>query len=248
MSVEYASNVIAIPGFSEPFSSLTHLLGAAVFLVFGVLLIGRHGKGVAQAASLLVFVFGVTFALSMSGVFHLLTPGTVGKQVLQVLDHAAIFFLIAATYTPIHVIIFRGFMRWGVLTLVWVFAISGITLKSIFFNDIPEWLGLSLYLGLGWFGVFSTYQLYRRFGFDYIKFIIYGALAYTVGATMEFLRLPIIIPNVLGPHEMFHFMVLIGISMHWIFIQKVAREAPGFAGEFVQRSGIAPMSFESGKY
>jgi len=100
-------------------------------------------------------------------------------------------------------------MRWGVLSVVWSVAITGIVLKSIFFNDIAEWIGLSLYLSLGWFGVFSTYQLFKLFGFNYIKPIIYGAFFYTIGATLEFFRIPILIPNIVGPHELFHIFVLL---------------------------------------
>ena len=215
--------IASIPGFSEPFSSMTHLFAAGIFLILGIVLLLRSHSSAGKSLSILVFVFGVTFALSMSGVFHLLTPGTPGKAVLQRLDHAAIFFLIAATYTPVHVIVFRGFMRWGILFVVWGVAITGITLKSIYFNDIAEWLGLSLYLSLGWFGVFSTFHLYKRFGLQYIKPVLYGAFAYTIGASLEFLRVPILIPEVIGPHELFHVLVLVGISMHWCFIHRVAR-------------------------
>lgn len=213
--------IASIPGFSEPFSSMSHLLAAGVFLILGLLLLLRNHTSAGKSLAVLIFVMGVTFTLSMSGVFHLLSPGSVSKAVFQRLDHAAIFFLIAATYTPVHVIVFRGVMRWGVLAIVWSLAIVGIVLKTIFFNDIPEWIGLSLYLGLGWFGVFSTYRLYKRFGLEYIKPIIYGALAYTIGACLEFLRIPIVIPDVIGPHELFHILVLVGISMHWLFVRRV---------------------------
>ncbi|MCG6968695.1 MAG: hemolysin III family protein [Gammaproteobacteria bacterium] len=217
--------IAPIPGFSEPFSAITHLLGAIVFLILGIELLVRSHVTLGKRAALLVYIVAVIFALSMSGVFHLLSSGSAAKAVLQRLDHAAIFFLIAATYTPVHTIVFRGVMRWGVLVIVWCAAITGITLKSIFFFDIPEWVGLSLYLGLGWFGVFSTYQMYRRFGFHYIKLIVYGALAYTCGGVFEYLRIPILIPEVIGPHELFHIFVLIGISMHWMFIRQISLSA-----------------------
>ena len=219
-------SVAPIPGFSEPFSSMTHLVAAGIFFILGVVLLLRSRVPAAHKIALLVFVFGVVFALSMSGVFHLLDTGSSGKAVLQRLDHAAIFFLIAATYTPIHVIVFRGVMRWGILLIVWSVAITGITLKTIFFDDIAEWIGLSLYLSLGWFGVFSTHRLYKCFGLNYIKPILYGALAYTIGATLEFLRIPVVIPKVVGPHELFHVFVVVGISMHWVFIYRIARANP----------------------
>jgi channel protein (hemolysin III family) len=214
--------IVPIPGFSEPFSAITHLLAAVIFLALGIVLLVRSHVSAGKSASLLVFIVAVVFTLSMSGVFHVLSPGSAAKAVFQRLDHAAIFFLIAATYTPIHVIVFRGVMRWGVLLIVWCVAITGIVLKSIFFVEIPEWVGLSLYLSLGWFGIFSTYRLYKRFGFDYIKRIVYGAVAYTCGGLLEFLRIPILVPEVIGPHELFHVFVIIGISMHWLFIRRIA--------------------------
>ncbi|WP_455209723.1 PAQR family membrane homeostasis protein TrhA [Kaarinaea lacus] len=220
----YTSMPVApIAGFSEPISSMTHLFAAGFFLILGIVMLVRSHVSVGKSISLFVFVLGVTFALSMSGIFHLLAPGTVDKAIFQRLDHAAIFFLIAATYTPIHVIEFRGVMRWGILLIVWCVAIAGIVMKSIFFNDIAEWIGLTLYLSLGWFGVFSTYHLYQRVGFTYIKPIVYGAFAYTIGAALEFLRIPILIPEVIGPHELFHVFVLLGISMHWTFIFRLVR-------------------------
>jgi predicted membrane channel-forming protein YqfA (hemolysin III family) len=50
---------------------------------------------------------------------------------------------------------------------------------------------------------------------------VFGALAYTVGATLEFLRLPIVIAGVIGPHELFHVAVLAGLAWHWIFIRNL---------------------------
>jgi channel protein (hemolysin III family) len=213
----------AIPGFSEPFSSLTHLLAAGVFLGLGIWLV-NYGRGHAgRVASLIIFIFSVVFLLSMSGVFHLLEPGGTGRMVLQRLDHAGIFLLIAGTFTPVHGVLFRGWWRWGMLLIIWTIAITSITLKSIFFNDISEWLGLTLYLGLGWFGAISGVLLYQRYGFRYIKPLVYGALAYTFGAVMEFMRTPELIPGVIGPHELFHIAVLIGIAYHFAFVFSFAR-------------------------
>ena len=154
----------------------------------------------------------------------MLTPDTDGRYVLKVLDHAAIFILIAATFTPIHILQFEGFMRWGILLIVWVTAITGLTLKSVYFEDVPETLSLALYLGLGWIGAISGYMLYRHLGLAAILPLLYGAFAYTLGAVLEFLRLPVIISGVIGPHELFHVLVLLGISFHWQFVYRVALE------------------------
>ncbi len=211
-------NAISIPGFSDPFSSISHLLAAFIFFLYGLRLIAlaRGHRGELIAVS--VFVFSVIFLLSMSGVFHLLDHEGTARVVLQRLDHAAIFGLIAGTFTPVHTILFKGFWRWGFLLIIWLLAIIGITWKSIFFNEMAEWLGLMFYLGLGWAAIFSAYHTHRLHGFRIIKPLMYGGLAYTVGASLEFLQLPIVIPGAIGPHELFHIAVLAGIAWHWQFV------------------------------
>lgn len=242
-------SVVAIPGFSDPFSSITHLLGAGLFLVLGIVLLIRQRGGVGQAMAVLVFVFGVVFLLAMSGVFHLLSPGSTSRAVLQRLDHAGIFFLIAATFTPVHFIQFRGPLRWGVLVFIWSAAVTGITLKSIYFNDLPEWMSLALYLGLGWVGALSGYFLYRHFGFERIRLILWGAFAYTAGAVLEFFRFPVLMPSVIGPHELFHVLVLIGIATHWTYIHRLvhAQFVPT-AGQASRTGSVAPSTAPRGEY
>lgn len=212
----------SIPGFSDPVSSLSHLIGAGVFLVLGVALL-RRGRGqTARVASLGVFVFGCVFLLSMSGVYHLLGPDGAARAVMQRLDHCAIFVLIASTFTPAHTILFHGILRWLPLVLIWSAAVSGITLKMIYFDDVPESLGLGLYLGMGWLGLFSGLLILRRYSWRMTLPLLWGALAYTVGAVLEFARWPVLIPGVVGGHELFHLAVLAGAGFHWRFIWTIA--------------------------
>ena len=214
---------ISIPGFTDPFSSISHLLAAVVFFIYGIRLINYARGHTGHVLAVSVFVFSVVFLLSMSGVFHLLELGGTARAVLQRLDHAAIFGLIAGSFTPVHSILFYGFWRWGFLLIIWTLAITGITWKSIFFNDMAEWIGLMFYLGLGWAAIFSAYHTHRLHGFKIIRPLIFGGLAYTFGATLEFLQLPVVIPGVLGPHELFHIAVLFGISLHWQFINNLIK-------------------------
>lgn len=216
-------NAESIPGFTDPFNSLSHLIGAFVFLFYSFKLIrlARGHRGWVAAVS--IFIFSVIFLLTMSGVFHLLEHQSPGRAVLQRLDHAAIFGLIAGTFTPVHTILFKGFSRWGVLVFVWTLAITGILLKTIFFHELAGGLGLVFYLGLGWVGILSAYLTHRLHNFKILKPLIYGALAYTAGASLEFLRMPIVIPGVIGPHELFHIAVLMGIAWHWVFVSSLIK-------------------------
>lgn len=215
----------SIPGFSDPFSAITHLAAALVFFVLGIRLLRQARGSTARVMAIGVYIFSVVFCLSMSGVYHLLEHNGAARAVLQRLDHAGIFILIAGTFTPVHAILFRGFWNWGFLFLIWALAITGLTLTTVFFNDMAEWLGLLFYLGLGWLGIISGYLTHRLHGFEVIKPLIYGALAYTVGAIMEFMRWPVIIDGVIGPHELFHIAVIAGVAWHWLFIRNLLKQS-----------------------
>lgn len=214
MSIE----TCAIPGFSDPVSSLTHLLGAGVFAWLTPSLLSKGRGDPWRVVSLGVFSFSVVLLLAISGTYHLLTPGTAGRTVLLRLDHGAIFILIAGTFTPLHGILFRGVWRWGPLVVIWMLAAAGVTLKSVFFEDVAEWLGLLFYLGMGWFGVVGGLELWRRHGFRFVRPLVLGGLAYSAGAIFEFLNWPVVVAGVLGPHEMFHVFVLLGVALHWRFV------------------------------
>jgi channel protein (hemolysin III family) len=212
-------------GIADPISSTLHLGGALVFAVLGIGLLQRAQGNPLRVAAIVVYWVGVLFALTTSGVFHLVARGTDARHLLMIVDHAAIFFLIAASYTPIHVIQFRGFMRWGILGLVWTAALAGMVLKSVWFETIPEWVGLSLYLGLGWAGLISAIGLYRLVGAAPLIPLVVGALAYTVGAALDYARFPTLATGIVGSHEIFHLFVLVGVGMHWEYIRRITVHA-----------------------
>jgi channel protein (hemolysin III family) len=214
--------VSSIPGFSDPVSSLSHLAAAVVFAILSGFLIARGRGDARRVTSLAVFAFSCVLLLSLSGVYHLLTPETPARAVLMRLDHAAIFVLIAGSFTPVHVILLRRRWHGHLLAWIWGAAIAGLTLKTIYFNAVPAWLGLLLYLGLGWLGVISTVALARGFGVRFVLPLVWGALAYTFGAMADFANWPVLVPGVVGPHEVFHLAVVAGISFHWAFIRGIA--------------------------
>jgi hemolysin III len=217
-----AAAIEAIPGFYEPFSSLSHLLGAGLFAVLGVILVRRGRGDVSRVACLSIYAFAAVFLFSMSGVYHLLPRGSGGRAVLARLDHSAIFVLIVGTFTATHGMVFRGLARWLPLFFMWAAAIMGITLKLIYFQDVPEWLGLTLYLSLGWAGAISAAVLCHRHGLHFIRFMLWGAMAYTLGGIFEYLRWSTLVPGIIGPHEIFHVAVLLGTASFWVFAYQLA--------------------------
>jgi len=212
----------SIPGIADPFSSVSHLIGAGIFLLLGLLMIRRGRGNAARIASLGVFVLGSVLLLSISGIYHLLDPKGTPREVMRLLDHAAIFILIACSFTPPHAILFRGPGRWGMLLLIWTFAVVSISVKMFFFGDMPAALGTGLYLGMGWIGLASGLVLWRRFGFSLVAPLLWGGVAYSVGAVLDILRWPVLVPGVVQWHEVFHLFVLTGLAFHWAFIYGVA--------------------------
>jgi channel protein (hemolysin III family) len=214
--------LIDLPGFHEPFSAISHLLGAVVFVYLGYQLVMRGRGDRTRMICLGVYAGSCVLLLSMSGVYHMLVRGETAHQVLERLDHGAIFVLIAGTFTPAHGILFHGWSRWGPIVVMWTAAITGITLKTIFFNDLAEWLGLTFYLTLGWFGAFSGIVLARRFGYPFIKPLLYGGIAYSIGGVVDFIHWRVVFPGVVHPHEVFHVAVLVGVFFHWLFVWQFA--------------------------
>jgi channel protein (hemolysin III family) len=218
-------HLLSIRGFSDPVSSLTHLAGAVAFGILSISLIARGRPDAWRVFSLVVFAFSCVLLLSLSGVYHLLTPETAARGVLMRLDHAAIFILIAGSFTPVHVMLLRNRWQQNLLLGIWAAAIAGLTLKTVYFDAMPAWLGLAMYLGLGWLGTISTVAIARRRGLRFVLPLLWGALAYTVGALADQFHWPVLVPGIVGPHEVFHLAVLAGISFHWRFILGIATEA-----------------------
>ena len=211
-----------LSGFHDPFSAISHLLGAVVFVALGYKLLRRGRGDRTRMIYLGIYAAACVFLFSMSAVYHMMVRGGTARDVMGRLDHSAIFVLIAGTFTPCYGILERGWRRWAPLLFVWSVAITGVTFKAVFYHGFPEWLGLSLYLGLGWFGGLSAIVLARRYGFTFIEPLLFGGIAYSIGAVMEYFGWFVIIPGVIHPHEMFHLFVLVGAGFHWWFVWEIA--------------------------
>lgn len=207
------------------FSSLSHFIAALVLIPLSIFCVRKEKRSQGYRIALGIFCFSAVFLLLMSAVYHLLPPNCSGRVVFQRLDHAAIFLLIAGTFTPIHGICFRGFWRWMPLVTIWTIAVTGIILKSVYFNEISDVMSTGIYLGMGWLGAVTGGLLWAREGLAFIFPLLKGSAFYSLGAILEVFQEPVIIPGVFGPHEVFHIMVLAGIAFHWKFIKEITGSA-----------------------
>ena len=215
---------VSLLGFCEPLSSWLHLAGAVVAAA-SIGSLWRLGTTRGGRLALLVYGGGVVFALAMSGAYHACELGGGARTVMQRLDHAGIWILIAATFTPVHAIAFRGLARWGFLSFIWTAALTGLVLKTVFFDSLPQALGLVFYLGLGWMGVVSAVLLARARGWRQVAPLLVGGLFYSVGGAISIIETPRLLPGYVGHHELFHLAVLAGVLLHWRFVAQNCRVA-----------------------
>lgn len=212
----------SIPGFFDPMSSLSHLVGTVLFSILTPFLLLSAWPSRRSFWFSFQFAIAVLLLLSMSFVYHMMTVGGVARAVMLRLDVAAIFILIASTFTAIHGILFVGSKRWTVIALLWIIAITGITLRTIFFNSIPPIVGDGIFLLMGWVGVYSCWMLWKQYRWSAVRPIMLGGLFYTIGAIINAQAGLIFVDRVWGPHETFHLFVLAGIGTHWAFIWRIA--------------------------
>jgi hemolysin III len=210
-----------LPGFYEPFSAISHMFGAVLFLVLGYLLL-RRGRGDRTRMILLgVYVFSSVLLMSMSTVYHMMVRGGTAHRVFERLDHASIVIFISGTFTAAHGLVFDRRHRWLPLAFVWIVAVTGVTLRSVYFDNLPEEVGLVFYLALGGVGFGSVVVLWRRYNFRFVAMLLWGGLAYSIGAVCEYLCWPVPIAGVIHSHEVFHLAALAGALCHWFFLWDV---------------------------
>jgi channel protein (hemolysin III family) len=218
--------IYPLPGFHEPFSAISHLAGALLFTYLGGLLLQRGRGQRARLIFLAVYAGSCVLLFAMSGVYHQMERGGTARLVFERLDHGAIFVLVAGSFTPAHGLLFQGWQRWAPLVLVWTAASAGIAIKTVYFEKVPEALSLAFYLTLGWCGLFSGLLIAQRYGYRFVQNLLFGGLAYSVGAVMEFFDWFTFVPGVVHAHELFHLAVLAGAILHWRFIWQFANGAP----------------------
>lgn len=214
-------------------SSLTHLFTAGwAVLATLVLLRLTRGHGVGRWA---VGVYGLTMVLLYlaSGTFHgllyLATESAADPEaraaavadlwVAQRLDKSAIFALIAGSYTPVFVYLLSGPRRRWCLGLMWGIAAAGAGTVWLWPSH-PHWLLVSVYVGMGLVGMLPMKRFWARIGGRGVAWVVAFAGAYIVGAVVDVLQWPTLVPGWFGPHEFLHVADMVGTFLHFGFVLK----------------------------
>jgi len=200
----------------EIFNMVSHISGgafaiAALVVCLGVAIWQRSPWAIASA-----IIYGLTMIAlyTMSSIYHGLVPEK-PKKVFQVLDHCAIFFLIAGTYTPIALVSLRPVhpqLAWGLLGFMWGVCFLGATLNAI---DLRKFKIFSMicYIGLGWSMLIFSRQLLQAIPFTAFIWLLAGGVSYTIGSVLYMLG-----KKRRYMHSIFHLFVVAGSVMHFVSI------------------------------
>ena len=178
-----------------------------VGLVVLALSASRHGT-TRTVVGCVVFGAALVLLYSSSTLYHSVGPGHPrAKAVLRVLDHSAIFLLIAGTYTPFTLVSLWGPWGWSLFGVVWGLAVAGIALR-LAMKRRPTALFLALYLAMGWCVVVAAKPLLAAVAPGGIALLVAGGLAYSVGVVFYVWRRPY-------HHAVWHAFVLAGSAFHY---------------------------------
>lgn len=198
----------------EPVNGLTHL-GAAVVSAVGLVALLIAGRStVGKEVSLLIYGSTLVMLFAASSTYHLVKGSPRVMGILRKVDHAAIYLLIAGSYTPFCYNMFSGFWQWGLLAIVWSLALLGVIVK-IFIIRSPRWLNTAIYLVLGWLVVFAVREMLTTLPVGALVWLSAGGILYTLGAIVYATKIFNFVPGKFGFHEVWHIFVILGALAHF---------------------------------
>ena len=201
----------------EPVNSLTHW-GATVLATAGLIALLIVGWGrPTKIISLIIYGLSLIFLFSASATYHMVRVKEKALEIFRKIDHAAIYLLIAGTYTPFCINAFAGFWKWGLLSIIWSLALIGILVK-VFYIRAPRWLNAGIYLVMGWLCLAAIGQMLAVLPVWVLSWLFAGGVIYTLGAIVYVTKIFNFIPGVFGFHEVWHIFVMLAAAAHFVAV------------------------------
>ena len=195
----------------ELINAYSHGLGAVLAFIAAIFLIVKgYGLPLGQWISLWVYGLSLVLLLSSSMLYHFAQDER-KRYWYKKLDHTAIYYLIAGTYTPFLSIAIPTAKAHHLLIALWVIALIGTLFKLVFIHRFQK-VSLAGYLVMGWLAVLVMDDMQRYLSKDAIQLLIAGGVAYTVGTLFYALK------NVRYSHAIWHVFVLLGAGLHFLAI------------------------------
>lgn len=200
----------------EIFNMVSHICGGALGITATALCVvfSAVHKDAYAVVSSAVFGFTMILLYTMSSIYHGLRPNK-AKKIFQIIDHCAIYLLIAGTYTPFSLCTLREYrtaLGWSIFGIIWGLAVLGIVLNAIDLKSFRV-ISMILYIGMGWCVIFTVKIIYEALGAGGFILLLAGGISYTIGAALYGLG-----KNHRYMHSVFHLFVVLGSLLHFLCI------------------------------
>ena len=193
---------------------VSHVFSFWVALVAAVVLVVIAPDSSARTAAA-IYGAGLCALFGGSGLYHRWRWDPRWRPLLRRIDHSTIFFFIAASYTPVALLVLEDSLQVTILVIAWAGALAGVAF-SLVWIEAPRWLVAATYLGLGWISVIALPELVDRLSAPPLILIGAGGLLYTTGAIVYALKRPNPWPATFGFHEVFHTLVVLAALAHFV--------------------------------
>jgi len=191
---------------------VSHAYAVWAAVVTAVALVLVAPDGLARAAAL-IYGAGLCALFACSGLYHRWRGSPRWRPLLRRIDHSTIFVFIAASYTPVALLVLHGTTQVVALAGVWAGALLGVAL-SVLWIEAPRWLNAATYLALGWVALLALPQLVAGLPLWPLLLLGAGGLLYSLGAVVYATQRPDPWPKVFGYHEVFHVFVILAAAAH----------------------------------
>jgi hemolysin III len=211
----------------EPVNAMTHGVGVVLSIVGMVVLLVLSEGEPWRTVAFAIYGASLVALYLASTLLHAVKAAPSVLRRLRVFDHAAIFVLIAGTYTPLTLVSLHAVSPpwgWTLFGIAWGFASLGVVFK-LFWLDAPRWLSTAMYLGLGWMSIVAIVPMLAAFPWGGLAWLLVGGAFYSLGAVVYARQRPDPWPGVFGYHEIWHLFVLAGSASH--FVLMVLHVVPG---------------------
>jgi hemolysin III len=198
----------------EPVSGFTHLAGAILSVGGLIVLVVATDGNPAKMISMIIYGMSMILLYAASATLHLVQAPQRAMLWFKRFDHAAIYALIAGTYTPFCYNLLDGRWRWGLLGTVWALAVVSMFFKLAFHTHSSGW-GTLIYIGMGWLGVIAAPEIVRALPPRGIGLVLGGGLAYSLGVLLYSLDDPHHRPRYFNYHDAWHLLVMAGSALHF---------------------------------
>lgn len=204
----------------DPYCSLSHGFGAVLSLVGMIFLLVLTTGGASSYIGLTIYGLALITLFTASFLAHALHVDEKMDELLDRFDYAAIFFLIAGTYTPVCLTALRGPWGYTMLSIEWTLAIAG-AVAVLILKAPKHWIS-PLYVPMGWLVCIAVVPMLRNMTPVAFWLLVAGGVIYSVGAVIFITERPRLWPRVFGWHDLWHTMVLIGAGCHFAAVSTMA--------------------------